>query len=73
MTDELVFLYEAEENGTIEKEVQKRRTRLGAAGPEQVKREVAREFLGPSQVRNMQISHMITMIMRVHAASAAVQ
>ena len=72
MLDELVSLYEAEENETIEKEVQKRRTRLGAAGPEQIKREVAREFLGPSQVRTAS-THMITLLMRIYAAAATIQ
>ncbi|KZT68315.1 TPR-like protein [Daedalea quercina L-15889] len=48
--EELVSLHEQEESGNIEKEFQKRRTRLGAAGPEQLRKEVAREFLGPSQL-----------------------
>ena len=71
--DELVSLYEEEENETMEKEVQKRRTRLGAAGPAQGKREGAREFLGPSRVRKMQIYHRVTLIVRIYAAAAAVR
>ncbi|TFY67241.1 hypothetical protein EVJ58_g1753 [Rhodofomes roseus] len=48
--EELISIHEQEETENIEREFQKRRTRLGAAGPEQLKKEVAREFMCPSQL-----------------------
>lgn len=43
-------LHEADEADTIKREVEKRRTRLGASGPEQLKREVGREVWESSPV-----------------------
>ena len=49
--EEIVGIVERNEQSAFEKEVQKRRTRLGAAGPEQIKRDVGREIWGASKVR----------------------
>ncbi|KAA1474268.1 superkiller protein 3 [Dentipellis sp. KUC8613] len=48
--EEIVSLIEREEKETIEREVSKRRTRLNAAGPEEIKREVGREVYGASRL-----------------------
>ncbi|KAF8070280.1 TPR-like protein [Lyophyllum atratum] len=48
--EEIVSLLEIHEEETIKKEVEKRRTRLGAAGPELVKKEVGREVWGTSKI-----------------------
>ena len=50
MLDEIVRLHEAEETETIKREFEKRRLRLGASGPEQLKKEVGREVWGASPV-----------------------
>jgi superkiller protein 3 len=47
---EIVALVEETEEETITKEVQKRRMRLGASGPEQLRRDVRMEVLGSSRV-----------------------
>lgn len=49
--EEIVSLHEQEEEEMIRKEIAKRRTRLGAAGPEELQKEVNREILGSSRVR----------------------
>ncbi|KAH9947609.1 TPR-like protein [Amylocystis lapponica] len=51
--EELVALCEHEEETTIDREVAKRRTRLGASGPEQLQREVSREVLASSRLPNL--------------------
>ncbi|KAF8891676.1 TPR-like protein [Infundibulicybe gibba] len=48
--EEIVALLEAHENGIIIAEVEKRRNRLGAASPEQLKKEVGRSIWGKSQL-----------------------
>ena len=48
--EELIGLFEHYEESTITREVAKRRTRLGAAGPEQIQREVGREVMASSRV-----------------------
>ncbi|GJE96722.1 TPR-like protein [Phanerochaete sordida] len=48
--EEIVSIVEKNEQSAFEKEVQKRRTRLGAAGPEQIKRDVGREIWGASKL-----------------------
>jgi superkiller protein 3 len=48
--EEIVALVEKDDDETINREVQKRRTRLGASGPEKLRKEVSREVLGPSKV-----------------------
>ena len=49
--EEITELVEKYEEEVFTKEVVKRRTRLGAAGPEAVKREVGKEVWGSSRVR----------------------
>lgn len=44
------MLTQAEEEERFENEVKKRRTRIGAAGPEAVRREVGLEMFGASEV-----------------------
>lgn len=48
--DEIVRLTEHEEEETLRKEVEKRRMRLGAGTPEEVRNEVVREVSGSSTV-----------------------
>ncbi|KAI0093293.1 TPR-like protein [Irpex rosettiformis] len=48
--EEIISIIETHENDVFQKEVAKRRTRLGAAGPEAVKREVGREVWGISRL-----------------------
>jgi superkiller protein 3 len=48
--EEIVSLAEKDEEEIITREVDKRRMRLGASGPEQLKREVGREVWATSQV-----------------------
>lgn len=50
--EEIVGLIERQESLHLQKEVERRRTRLGAGGPEQVKKEVGRETWAQSRVRN---------------------
>lgn len=47
---EITELTEAQEDETFKKEFERRRTRLGAAGPEQIKREVSLEICNKSRV-----------------------
>ncbi|KDQ57736.1 hypothetical protein JAAARDRAFT_35420 [Jaapia argillacea MUCL 33604] len=51
--EEIVTLHEKEEEETINREVDKRRMRLGAAGPEQIRAEVAREVLAVSRLPHL--------------------
>ncbi|KAI0915649.1 hypothetical protein AcW1_003803 [Taiwanofungus camphoratus] len=51
--EEIVSLHEQEEEEMIRKEIAKRRTRLGAAGPEELQKEVNREILGSSRLPNL--------------------
>lgn len=46
----MVALAEAEERETSQKEFDKRRTRLNAGPPEQLKKDITLEFLGNSKV-----------------------
>ncbi|TFK44590.1 superkiller protein 3 [Crucibulum laeve] len=48
--EEIVNLVEAEEEQTLHREVEKRRMRLGAAGPEQLKKEVGKEIWSKSRL-----------------------
>lgn len=48
--EEIVLIVENRDNSVFAKEVEKRRQRLGAAGPEAVKREVGKEVWGSSKV-----------------------
>ncbi|EKM54043.1 uncharacterized protein PHACADRAFT_145635 [Phanerochaete carnosa HHB-10118-sp] len=48
--EEIVGILEKNEESAFDKEVQKRRTRLGAAGPEQIKRDVGQEIWGASKL-----------------------
>jgi len=48
--EEIVNLLETQEEDTMKKEVEKRRTRLGAGGPEIIKNEVGREIWSASMV-----------------------
>uniref|UniRef100_D8QCZ7 Superkiller protein 3 n=1 Tax=Schizophyllum commune (strain H4-8 / FGSC 9210) TaxID=578458 RepID=D8QCZ7_SCHCM len=48
--EEMVALLEQDEAEQLKREVEKRRTRLGAAGPEQLRREVGREIWGTSKL-----------------------
>lgn len=50
--EEIVSIIEKEEQLAVKNEVEKRRTRLGAAGPEQIRKDVGREVWGSSKVRN---------------------
>lgn len=50
MIQEMVQILEKEENEAFTKEVDKRRMRLGAAGPETIRKEVGRELWSKSQV-----------------------
>ncbi len=54
--EEIVDLIERQESSYVQKEVERRRTRLGASGPEQLRKEVGREIWAQSRVRNT-ISH----------------
>jgi superkiller protein 3 len=49
--EEIVALMEKEEGDRIKRDVDSRRKRLNAAGPEEVKREVGREVYSISKVR----------------------
>ena len=48
--EEIVSIYENDERVTIKSEIERRRTRLGAAGPEQIRKEVGREVWSTSKV-----------------------
>ncbi|TFY78330.1 hypothetical protein EWM64_g5681 [Hericium alpestre] len=48
--EEIVSLLEKDEQETIEQEMKKRRTRLNAGGPEEIKREVGREVYSASKL-----------------------
>lgn len=69
--EELVSLYEREEAETVDREVTKRRTRLGAAGPEQIRREVNCEVLESSRVRVLFLrsSMRVALMPEPHAAT----
>jgi len=47
---EILSLTESQEEAAFSEEVKKRRTRLGAAGPEQIKKEVFLDISSKSQV-----------------------
>ncbi|PCH43840.1 hypothetical protein WOLCODRAFT_138620 [Wolfiporia cocos MD-104 SS10] len=51
--EELVSLYELEEDETAKREIEKRRTRLTAGKPEQIRMEVNREILSSSKLPNL--------------------
>jgi superkiller protein 3 len=48
--EEIVALTEKDEEENLKREIDKRKTRLGAAGPEELKKEVGREVWGTSKV-----------------------
>lgn len=48
--EEIVALVEKEEEDTFQREFDKRRTRLNAAGPEQLKKDIGREMWGTSRL-----------------------
>lgn len=48
--EEIVSIHEKDEETNYDREVEKRRMRLGAAGPEEVKKEVGREIWSVSKV-----------------------
>jgi superkiller protein 3 len=56
--DEIIGIVEKDEEDAYSKEVAKRRTRLGAASPEQLRKEVGVEIWGPSQVRVRLSTHL---------------
>lgn len=58
--EEIVGLVEVQEISHIEKETERRRTRLGAGSPEQIRREVGREVWAQSHVWNMSASSSAT-------------
>lgn len=47
--EEIIALLEAQEEETLKKEIEKRRTRLGAAGPEQLRKDIGISIWGESQ------------------------
>ncbi|EMD32118.1 hypothetical protein CERSUDRAFT_119089 [Gelatoporia subvermispora B] len=51
--EEMVSIYEQDEESFIQKEVAKRRTRLGAGTPEQIRKEVGREAMGTSKLPHL--------------------
>jgi len=57
--EEIIALTEKDEDETVKKEIDKRRTRLGAFGLEELKREVGREVWGASKV--MSLSKSVTL------------
>ncbi|KAL4253450.1 hypothetical protein ABKN59_002079 [Abortiporus biennis] len=48
--EEIVDIFEKDESETMKKEIDKRRQRLGAAGPEQIRRDVSKEIMGSSKL-----------------------
>lgn len=48
--EEIIALIEKDEDEMVKKEVDKRRMRLGAAGPEELRKDVGREVWGSSKV-----------------------
>ena len=54
--EEMVALLEQDEADQLKREVEKRRTRLGAAGPEQLRKEVGREIWSTSKVRMLRVT-----------------
>jgi superkiller protein 3 len=48
--EEVISLTEAEEEGVFRREIEKRRTRLGASSPEQLRKEVFKEISTESKV-----------------------
>jgi superkiller protein 3 len=52
--EEIVLITERDETKLIESEVGKRRQRLGAPPPEQIRKDVDQEVLGSSKVRQLQ-------------------
>ncbi|KZV61771.1 TPR-like protein [Peniophora sp. CONT] len=48
--EEITDIYEREEDNLVKREVESRRKRLGAKGPEEIKREVGREVYGTSKL-----------------------
>lgn len=61
---EIVSLLEKEEDETLQKEVEKRRMRLGASRPEVLRKEVGKEIWSVSQVRNVLISNTTEILWR---------
>jgi superkiller protein 3 len=54
--DEIISLTETLEEDTYKREVEKRRMRLGASSPEQLKKEVFRDISNSSQVQSIPFS-----------------
>ncbi|VDB87360.1 unnamed protein product [Peniophora sp. CBMAI 1063] len=48
--EEITSIYEREEETLVKREIESRRKRLGAKGPEEIKREVGREVYGTSKL-----------------------
>lgn len=59
--DEIIFLTEILEADTSSRELEKRRMRLGALGPDQLRKEVFRDISDSSQVQFMPVSTVTTM------------
>jgi len=57
--EEIITLTEQDEEETLKKEVDKRRMRLGASGPEELRKEVGREIWGSSNVRTPPITILL--------------
>ena len=56
--EEITSIYEREEENHVKREVESRRKRLGAKGPEEIKREVGREvYVGSKVGRSIPVSH----------------
>lgn len=57
--EEIVEITEIKEKAFMNKEVERRRTRLGAGTPEHVRKEVGREIWSVSRVRVVEVSDTI--------------
>jgi superkiller protein 3 len=57
--EEIVSITERDETKLIESEVSKRRQRLGAPPPEQIRKDVDQEVLGSSKVRQLQACRVL--------------
>lgn len=66
--EEIVGIVEKDEEDAYTKEVAKRRTRLGAASPEQLRKEVGIEVWGPSQVCNTSLASFLDNLTTFKAA-----
>lgn len=69
IVEEIIDILEKDEDEILKKEVDKRRTRLGAAGPEQIKKEVGREIWSTSRVRTSRFTLLMQLDMGLSPAS----